>query len=259
MLGDAPRHWLGKTLVRVCNCGSGRWRKFIGVGPSCEAKVVYTPAHIDIPVNGGPLLLDLNHDGIADFSFSNVSRSPGDGEILAFLMAGAKAERNAIRGRGTFFLGVGEGRLGPPKGTSYGVFADALRAGFTVGSDKLYFKKNSLGRWLMAWEGASYTGSNTYGQWNSTQRRYLGFSFVAGGQIHYGWARFSVALPKLSITATLTGYAYETIPNKPIITGKTTGPDVITLDPASLGHLAQGASGLPAWRKSGGNWKSVAH
>jgi hypothetical protein len=35
--------------------------------------------------------------------------------------------------------------------------------------------------------------------------------------------------------ATLTGYAYETIPNKPIITGKTKGPDVITLDPATLG------------------------
>ena len=47
----------------------------------------------------------------------------------------------------------------------------------------------------------------------------------------------------------LTGYAYETVPNKPIITGKTTGPDVITLDPATLGHLAQGASGISAWRE----------
>jgi hypothetical protein len=52
----------------------------------------------------------------------------------------------------------------------------------------------------------------------------------------------------LIITGTLTGYAYETVANKPIIAGKTKGPDVITARPASLGHLAHGASGLSAWR-----------
>jgi len=52
------------------------------------------------------------------------------------------------------------------------------------------------------------------------------------------------------VSATLTGYAYETIPGKAIITGKTHGPDVITLQDASLGHLARGASGLSAWRQS---------
>jgi hypothetical protein len=51
------------------------------------------------------------------------------------------------------------------------------------------------------------------------------------------------------IQATLTGYAYETIPNKPIITGKIKGPDVITLEPATLGRLAQGASGISTWRE----------
>ena len=42
------------------------------------------------------------------------------------------------------------------------------------------------------------------------------------------------------IAATLTGYAYETIPNKPIIAGKTNGPDVITVEPTTLGSLALG-------------------
>jgi hypothetical protein len=58
-----------------------------------------------------------------------------------------------------------------------------------------------------------------------------------------------VTLTSYVIEATLTGYAYETIPNKPIIAGKTKGPDVITLEPATLGHLAQGASGISAWRE----------
>jgi hypothetical protein len=51
----------------------------------------------------------------------------------------------------------------------------------------------------------------------------------------------------------LSGYAYETIANKAIIAGKTKGPDVITVQPGSLGRLAQGSSGLAAWRKTGGN------
>ena len=86
-----------------------------------------------------------------------------------------------------------------------------------------------------------------------TKNRYLGLQFVINGQVHYGWARLSVSLTdpslnKFGIYAVLTGYAYEDVPNKPIITGKTKGPDVITLDPATLGHLAGGASQIPAWR-----------
>jgi len=42
------------------------------------------------------------------------------------------------------------------------------------------------------------------------------------------------------VSGTLTGYAYETIPNKPIITGQTKGPDVITVQPERLGELARG-------------------
>jgi len=42
------------------------------------------------------------------------------------------------------------------------------------------------------------------------------------------------------LKALLTGYAYETIPNKAIITGKTKGPDMITVQPGSLGALAAG-------------------
>jgi len=48
----------------------------------------------------------------------------------------------------------------------------------------------------------------------------------------------------------MSGYAYETIPNKPITAGKTEGPDVITVQPATLGHLAAGASAIPAWRRA---------
>jgi len=88
--------------------------------------------------------------------------------------------------------------------------------------------------------------SRTSGQWLYTKNRYLGFQFIIGGQTHYGWARLAVTqrAKRHGIQATLTGYAYETIPNKPIIAGKTKGPDMVTLpldtEAGTLGHLALG-------------------
>ena len=58
----------------------------------------------------------------------------------------------------------------------------------------------------------------------------------------------TVTIIPSDITATLTGYAYETIPGKGIVAGQTKGPDVTALDPAHLGRLAAGASATPAWR-----------
>ena len=89
------------------------------------------------------------------------------------------------------------------------------------------------------------TGSNV-------SNRYLGLKFTINGKTHYGWARLNVSFQinqgRGTLKATLTGYAYETIPNKAIVAGRTKGPDVVTLEPASLGHLARGASAIPAWR-----------
>ena len=75
---------------------------------------------------------------------------------------------------------------------------------------------------------------------------YLGLSFnIMGRPIMDGPdSRFISGGDQCMVT--LTGYAYETIPNRAIIAGKTKGPDVI--EPASLGHLAAGASAIPAWR-----------
>ena len=88
--------------------------------------------------------------------------------------------------------------------------------------------------------------------------RYLGLKFVIKGQIHYGWARLHVHWHPPQISATLTGYAYEAIPNKAIIAGATKGPDDAepaaslnppTPVPATLGALAMGAPGLSIWRR----------
>jgi hypothetical protein len=220
---------------------------FLALAPTTEAKIVYTPANTSIPVNGQPVPLDLNHDGITDFVFSNLFWAGSEGFFLMGVRAGASNPGNGVWGRGVF---TEASWVSFPRPCSSG-FAAALPSGFKVRSNNSYLQKSAC--WVMAWRGGRTSSfSNdivTYGQWLFTQHRYLGLKFMVGSEIHYGWARFTIILQKETVLATLTGYAYETIPNKPIITGKTEGPDVVTVEPATLGRLAQGASGISAWRE----------
>jgi hypothetical protein len=106
------------------------------------------------------------------------------------------------------------------------------------------------------------------GPWANVHNRYLGSKFYIKGRVHYGWARLTEVNGKPGncgapyIQATLTGYAYETIPNKSIITGKTEEAEETSVDEAnpatlskptlespSLGLLAMGSNGLSIWRR----------
>ena len=93
---------------------------------------------------------------------------------------------------------------------------------------------------------------------------FVGFKFLIKGKPHYGWARLTAHVVKGSreklVDAVLTGYAYETIPNKAIFAGETKGRDEIgniigqsnpaaTREPATLGLLATGSPALSIWRR----------
>jgi hypothetical protein len=219
-----------KRLSAYANCAVAAGVSLLAMSRSADAKIVYTPADIQIPTNSS-VPIDLNHDGVADFSFA--SNSGVNGYPQFALEVSPARSRNGVWG----------------KGHSSERFASNLPAGRKVGANKQYFQAAGTPA-LMASVLGRYYSSRTAGQWPYARGRYLGLRFVIAGEIHYGWARLSV--PSLSlqggILAVVTGYAHETVPNKPIITGKTKGPDVITLEPASLGNLARGASAMPAWR-----------
>jgi hypothetical protein len=263
---------LEKSLLAYASAAVAAGVSLLAMTNSVEAKVVYTPAHTNIPVNTGSVLLDLNHDGIADFSLWNSKGAYGH-QAFGTLNVGCAAvpvsnHNSTCRYQNNEIWG---------EGMVSGRFASALHPGFMVKANKSYFQQGrklvgsqnqalgpvaDMANIIFTVSSTGQTSSASRGQWFFTKRRYLGLQFMIGKEVHYGWARLAVTLPTggfEGIQATLTGYAYETIPNKPIITGKTKGSDVVILDPASLGHLAQGASGIPVWRKSGGNWKSAAH
>jgi hypothetical protein len=89
----------------------------------------------------------------------------------------------------------------------------------------------------------------------------VGLKFSIKGRTHFGWARVKIA-SMFPYKIFLTGYAYETIVNKPIITGETKGPDDGTVGQAApaalsaprpqqvtLGLLALGSPALSIWRR----------
>jgi hypothetical protein len=202
------------------------------------AEIVYTPAHQQI-LTQHKLTLDLNHDGIADFAISNRAFCTTDicGRTL---IARPLAPQNKVAGM---------------KGLIFTLYASAIKPGVKIDGLAHFSGK------LMA---ASGTECGYAGQWQNVANRYLGLKFVISGQVHFGWARFSVKSGTGKITAILTGYAYETIANKPIIAGQSKGPNTIIDGPAAslgtpepgpakLGLLALGSPALSLWRREEAN------
>jgi hypothetical protein len=230
---------LEQNLLAYAAAAGAAGVSLLALAKPAEAKVIYTKTHQVISPNTS-FHLDLNHDGTTDFVIANKSATTNYGSYDAVY-------------------------LNPPVGNSFVgnsySAASALPSGSRVGSGAPFYSGHrSSGRFWGTMVGAGYrveNGSGHGGAWFKARNRYLGLRFTIKDQAHYGWARLSVSSKHgkqhFIFTALLTGYAYETVPNKAIITGKTSGPDVITKEPASLGHLAKGASGLGAWRRKAGS------
>lgn len=178
----------------------------LGSSQVSQAKVVYTKAHRRIEPNT-TLRLDLNHDGIADFRLKDTMSTVSAGVFGRFfgIPAGAK---NEIVGH---------------MGFSGKAYASALFAGVQVGPQAQFLSSQGL----MAestFNGGMRPPATGYctGPWANVMNRYLGLKFDVKGQVHFGWARLNVTCiyQYTQVVALLTGYAYETVPNRAIVTGK---------------------------------------
>lgn len=207
---------------------------------SAQAKVVYTAAHTTIGYNQSANL-DLTNDGTADFvlnlSFGQGHRYPEGGAFYALMLYPAQTA-NEIWG------------VVSARGSQC---AAALPSGVRVGAGAPFQQ-----HYLPLWDAfASYTrGASDHCPWSGLHRgAFVGLKFVVNSVTHYGWAHVTL---KSVTTAVLDGYAYETVPNQAIDTGKTSGPGSIAdlgrtplpeAQPATLGMLAQGSRGLDIWRR----------
>jgi hypothetical protein len=225
-LSESVHQQLNMYVLAASAAGVG----VLALAQPAEGKIVYTPAHVVIGINKS-YDLDLNHDGITDFTIRQrqfITSAMGTSELSCF----ANESSNGVAG--------------------ITLFAKALKQGAGIGHRRVF---NRAYQMVKIQFGNSATG--THGYWVNVKNRYLGLRLKFGGTTHYGWARLNVN----ESIATLTGYAYETIPGKGIIAGQTKGPDDISVEepdaaltmptpePATLGALAMGAPGLLIWRR----------
>jgi hypothetical protein len=223
-----------------------------------EAKIVYTLAKVGM-YNNGQYKLDLNNDGIADFTLQEVFEQTDPcyyrGPFTTRYLSETPAQ--------------GAGATADTKG-----FPTALDEGVEIGSNSGFNPAAAY----MAYVAAGYFfdahcryEATVAGNWINVADRYLGLEFQIHGKLHFGWARLTVQvtgiLGRIWISTKLTGYAYETIAGKSIKAGQTkeaaddptnedfgpgaslTNPIPNPPQPASLGMLALGAQGVPLWRR----------
>jgi hypothetical protein len=184
-----------------------------------EAKVIYTKTNLGV---SSEVSIDLNGDGVADINFFQAAIGSNESILVATAPAG-----NGWFGNGRpMFFGV---PVGP---------------GENFGGSVAYMATFS--------HYGSFSGSK--GAWANRTNGYMGVKFQIGGVPHYGWVRLTVGHGG----ATITGYAYETIPNASIKTGVVSGParaadKTAALAPvrkqASLGMLARGTDAIALWRR----------
>lgn len=232
-----------KSLFTYAAAATAAGVGLLALAQPSEAKVVFTAVQLQLPVNQ-PTYIDLNNDGVNDFKLFPVSS-----DLNLHDTQGVHSSE-VIK-----LYGVDTGNQIWGKAP----YASALTAGVKVGAGAPFASNNNI----MGFESKFSGGPTSYGgPWapdgQVVKNRFLGFKFLINGEVHFGWARMTVQIRRPEIKklkAVLTGYAYETVPNRPILTGKTsTAAEVAstTLPGANaltLGVLAQGAMGLSIWRR----------
>jgi hypothetical protein len=224
---------LERRLNTYALLASAAGMSVLTLAQASEAEVIYTQTN-QVTHTGLPLFIDLNHDGIKDFLVRTSFYRGSSGLQVGLDAAGYANANNLVAGRrfsvSGYFLSA----------------ASALPAGTKIGPNGNF----SVPSPFMAVELFNGAGSqySDLGPWAGkgvgVRDRYLGLKFLIDGTVHYGWARLSVTLGHHrqfdDVIGTLTGYAYETVPDKPITAGRVTGPDVIIMPPETLGGLALG-------------------
>jgi hypothetical protein len=195
--------------------------------PTAEAEIVYTPVNVTIS-GSGSFKIDLNHDGMTDFILRSVSQLTICGNRGG--LYGSTKIKPATTGNGVV--------------VSHLNFAAVLPSGVPIdNTDTFYMSKAVVTQFLLC-------------EFQQTQvAGYLGLEFQINGKTHYGWAQIKIyaqfGTQTGSMSTTLVGFAYETIPGQAINTGQTSGADYNAQSARNfldnwvgLGALEHGAEGL---------------
>ncbi len=242
---------LNRQVGLYCVAAAVAGVSMLALAEPAQAEVVVTKKTIPIPMVPFPTVglvrISMANNGINNFGLNLYNES-----------------NSMISDRGVGVWGVSE-QDGVIVGGSFYAKALALTRGAVIGPSANFFAYS-----LALIEGSEAFSSNrTFrGFWKDSKNRYLGVSFPINGETHYGWIRLTVTTDPNAhgpfMSAKITGYAYETVANKPILAGTAATAATPADNPTaelqapknaqvkngpSLGMLASGSEALPLWRR----------
>ena len=211
----------------------------LGVTDTADAKIVYTPVIVNftstIPTQyvlrpdriHPALTLSIGYCSASVFCSEFQAIGKIDGEIIGYPVE-TKFEGKQY---GTTLLAAGQ-RIG-------------ASGNFESDAKFHYLKAESV-----------FSSHSGFGQFGNG---FFGFKFSIDGQTHYGWGRITNSYVNDGYVYTLTGFAYETIPNRRILAGQEQGSyaepgsegdsSSAQAGRSTLGSLALGAATVSIWRK----------
>ncbi len=177
-----------------------------------QAQIIYTDITPDIKdtILTAAVIdsLDINNDGLFDVRFSgNRTYSGGWGPAPTSAVYSVSLKVTPLNGSEI-------------KTNSTG-FPLKMDQNDSVNSDGTW--NNAAGQILCA----RSSSASPSGNWSGFTNAYLGLKIISGGQTHYAWVRMGVSLTMRgsSFITTIKDYAYNSIPNSPILSGDMgTGP-----------------------------------
>jgi hypothetical protein len=196
--------------------------------------IVYTPASLSFfgsASRGKNVAIDFVGDGITDLSIQ------------------AYGFGNRTIHEGTWTFKTGQAKW-------FGsAMSPALAQGARIGPPANFSGPNVMLR--SEWTDRPNSKEICVGPFKDAQSMYLGVRFSDGGETHFGWVRLNAhcgggGRSRTYVTGVVTGYAYNTVPNEPILAGQiyakppeendetaTSNPERGTLGALSLGSLSR--------------------
>jgi hypothetical protein len=230
-----------------------------------HAQIIYTDVKPDEIIHNSTYYFDLNNDGTADFGFysqenqnqvckcgNETTKGPGEG-------ATALTTPPEVYNRIAHSQNIGE--MSDIKRLDSNTIIDAFL--FWEGDGDLARDGGYCGKSIFCSNkyGSVYVSGSPSGLWGYSINKYMGLQLKVGSNIYYGWARLDVQSSGSSVT--LKDYAYNSIPNQPILAGEAncSTPTVTLKASGSLSFCngdsvkltANGSGYLYQWKKNGTN------
>ncbi|MBK9643390.1 MAG: T9SS type A sorting domain-containing protein [Saprospiraceae bacterium] len=165
---------------------------------SANAQIVYTDVNPDTTIANRIYYLDLNNDGTTDDSIRLFVSRPYIGECR-----GSKVSIFALNGNTV-------------SGSTYPL---AMNIKDTISSALTWSASGDL-RYIRSGDPTSCP-NDTLGYWTNAKDYYLGLKLIVGTYTYYGWLRMQITVDPLYASGIIKDYAYNSIPNQPILAGQT--------------------------------------